>query len=253
MGTWGPGNLDSDGALDDLCERSDALVKQLLTRLKDPTSAEADEYEYDALWVDFEWVLALERAGALSHGVLPEAAEVRALAETWLAAWEAYIPGLDPKPEYKVNRRATMATCFERLARACERATPTVHAMPSRRYADAPGAIDWFCRVLGFERHLVVPDDGGGIRHAQLTLGTAMIMVGSQRDDDWGRLTQTQGGAAGSAYLYVRDVDERYAQAVAAGADVVVENTEQPHGGKMWAVRDPEGNVWAIGSYNPWT
>ena len=29
--------------------------------------------------------------------------------------------------------------------------------MPTMRYRDAPPAIDWLCRVLGFSRHLVVP------------------------------------------------------------------------------------------------
>jgi len=39
----------------------------------------------------------------------------------------------------------------------------TSTAIPCLRYRDAPAAIDWLCRVLGFERHLVVPDDAGGI------------------------------------------------------------------------------------------
>ena len=39
-------------------------------------------------------------------------------------------------------------------------------AIACLRYRDAPAAIDWLCRVFGFERHLVVPDDAGGIAHA---------------------------------------------------------------------------------------
>ncbi|HEX7441145.1 MAG TPA: hypothetical protein VF319_13720 [Caldimonas sp.] len=37
--------------------------------------------------------------------------------------------------------------------------------IPALRYRDAPAAIDWLCRVFGFERHLVVPDAHGGIAH----------------------------------------------------------------------------------------
>ncbi len=51
--------------------------------------------------------------------------------------------------------------------------------IPTMRYRDAPAAIDWLCRVLGFARHLVVPGEDGTIAHAQLVLGCGMIMLGS--------------------------------------------------------------------------
>ena len=50
--------------------------------------------------------------------------------------------------------------------------------IPGMRYVDAPTAIEWLCEAFGFSRHLVVPDDQGGIAHAQLTLGNGMIMLG---------------------------------------------------------------------------
>ena len=54
--------------------------------------------------------------------------------------------------------------------------------IPSMRYQNAPAAIDWLGRVLGFSKHLVVPGDGDKILHAQLSLGEGMIMLGSERD-----------------------------------------------------------------------
>jgi uncharacterized glyoxalase superfamily protein PhnB len=59
--------------------------------------------------------------------------------------------------------------------------------MPALRYVDAPAAIDWLCRVLGFERHAVYPGPGGTIAHAELTLSGGMVMLGSQKDDEYGR------------------------------------------------------------------
>ena len=47
--------------------------------------------------------------------------------------------------------------------------------MPTMRYRDAPVAIDWLCRVLGFSRHLVVPGGDGAIAHAQLTHRDGMM------------------------------------------------------------------------------
>src|SRR6476659_8376773 len=100
-----------------------------------------------------------------------------------------------------------------------------VSVIPTMRYRDAPAAIDWLCRAFGFERHLVVPDEAGGIAHAQLTFGNGMVMLGSQRDDDFGKLQKTPAEVGGigtqSAYVIVADADAHHARAVAAGATVV--------------------------------
>jgi uncharacterized glyoxalase superfamily protein PhnB len=52
-------------------------------------------------------------------------------------------------------------------------------------------------------------------------------------------------------YVVVGDVDEHHRGAVAAGADVVMEPTDQDYGSRDYAVRDFEGNVWAFGTYAP--
>lgn len=59
--------------------------------------------------------------------------------------------------------------------------------MPTLRYKNAPAAIEWLCHILGFERHAVYTGSDGTIAHAELTLGGGMIMLGSQRDDAYGR------------------------------------------------------------------
>jgi uncharacterized glyoxalase superfamily protein PhnB len=33
---------------------------------------------------------------------------------------------------------------------------------------------------------------------------------------------------------------------------IVVDLAEQDYGGKLYACRDPEGQLWNIGSYDPW-
>lgn len=85
------------------------------------------------------------------------------------------------------------------------------HIIPTLRYRDAAAAIDWLCRAFGFARHLVVPGENSAIAHAQLTLGTGMIMVGSVRDDEFGQLqtTPAQVGGVGtrSPYIVVPDAD----------------------------------------------
>jgi uncharacterized glyoxalase superfamily protein PhnB len=128
--------------------------------------------------------------------------------------------------------------------------------IPTLRYQDAPAAIDWLCKAFGFEKHLVVPDETGGIAHAQLTLGRGMIMLGSARDDDFGRLQKPPREVGGvgtqSAYVVVADVDAHHARATSAGAKVAHPLEDKDYGGRGYSCFDPEGHVWSFGSYDPW-
>ena len=65
--------------------------------------------------------------------------------------------------------------------------------IPVLRYRDAPAAIEWLCQTLGFEKHLVVPNEDGTIAHAQLSFGNGMIMLGSvlKNETEFGRLIVT--------------------------------------------------------------
>ena len=126
--------------------------------------------------------------------------------------------------------------------------------IPGMRYQDAHAAIDWLCDVLGFERRLVVPDGAGGVAHAELTLGNGMIMLGSYREDpdDITVAPNPNGLLTQNAYIVVGDIEECYERVKAAGANVINELEEQSYGGSLFSVRDPEGQLWHVGSYNPW-
>ena len=127
--------------------------------------------------------------------------------------------------------------------------------IPTMRYRDATSMIDWLCSAFGFHRHLVVEDGTGGIAHAQLTLGNSMVMLGTARDDAFGTLMQTAetlGGVSQSAYVIVGDVDALCARAEAAGAEILIGPQDEDYGGRGFTCRDPEGQLWNFGSYDPW-
>jgi uncharacterized glyoxalase superfamily protein PhnB len=133
-------------------------------------------------------------------------------------------------------------------------ATSTV--IPAMRYRDAAAAIEWLCNAFGFEKHLVVPGENGGIAHAQLTFGNGMIMLGSAREDEFGQWVKPPGEIGGvgtqSAYVIVDDAGAHYARAKAAGAEIVTEVEDQDYGGRLYSCRDPEGHLWSFGTYDPW-
>ncbi|MGD0941605.1 MAG: hypothetical protein ABR905_18055 [Terracidiphilus sp.] len=59
--------------------------------------------------------------------------------------------------------------------------------MTGHRYRNAPAAIEWLTNVFGFERRAVYEGENGSIAHAELTLGSGMIMLGSGKDDAYGK------------------------------------------------------------------
>jgi uncharacterized glyoxalase superfamily protein PhnB len=128
--------------------------------------------------------------------------------------------------------------------------------IPGMHYRNAVDAIEWLCRVFGFEQHAVYPGPGDSIMHAELTLGGGMIMLGSVNDnapDRNMRLPAQLGGAqTRGVSLIVKDADEIYTRAKAAGAQIVEEIEDKPYGGRGFACLDPEGYIWHVGTYDPW-
>jgi len=124
------------------------------------------------------------------------------------------------------------------------------------RYRDAPAAIEWLCRVFGFEKHLVVPNEDGTIAHAQLSYGNGMIMLGSAVETEFGRFIRQPDEIGGvetqCAYLVVNDADAVYRNVKAAGVEILMEIRDEDYGGRGFACRDLEGHIWSVGTYDPW-
>jgi uncharacterized glyoxalase superfamily protein PhnB len=128
--------------------------------------------------------------------------------------------------------------------------------MPALRYQDAPAAVEWLCNVLGFERHAVYPAPDGTIAHAELTLNGGMVMLGSQKDDEFGRSFKSPkelgGHETGSTYVVVPDADAVYERAQARGAAITKPIEDMHYGSREFRVKDPEGHTWTVGTYDPW-
>jgi len=131
--------------------------------------------------------------------------------------------------------------------------------IPCLRYDDAPAAIDFLCAAFGFERRAVFADPQAPsvIHHAQLLLDGNMVMLGSVRPGEttdpyrW-RTPAEAGGVTMCVYAVVDDPDAHHARATAAGAEILrgpYDNVGYP--GRGYDARDPEGNAWNFGNYDP--
>lgn len=131
--------------------------------------------------------------------------------------------------------------------------------IPCLNYKDAPATIEWLCQAFGFEKHLIVPDEHGGVVHAELTFRNSMIMLGSSASQtEYGKLV-THPADTGlretqSPYVIVEDaeIEEHYQRAKQAGAAILFELKKQDYGGSAYTCRDLEGHLWNFGSYDPW-
>jgi uncharacterized glyoxalase superfamily protein PhnB len=123
---------------------------------------------------------------------------------------------------------------------------------PTFRYRDATKMIDWLTEIFGFTVHASHKDDKGVVQHAELAFGSSMIMLGTIADDGYGAMVgSTVAPGAKSTYVAVDDPDALFAKAVAAGVGIEEAPTDRSYGSREFVVRDPEGNVWAFGTYWP--
>jgi uncharacterized glyoxalase superfamily protein PhnB len=128
--------------------------------------------------------------------------------------------------------------------------------IPCLMYRDAAAAIEWLCNTFGFEQHAVYPGENGTIMHAELSFGNGMIMCGTKKTSGYGQLIKQPDEIGGcetqTAYVIVRDADEVYARAKAAGAEMIIDIKTEDYGGRGFTCRDLEGHIWNFGTYDPW-
>jgi uncharacterized glyoxalase superfamily protein PhnB len=118
---------------------------------------------------------------------------------------------------------------------------------PVLRYEDAPAAITFLVNALGFEPKSDHRTPDGAVAHADLALGPSIVGVSSTATSSAG---SPWAGVRQGVYLVVDNPDAYYERARAAGADVASPITDQDYGSRDFTLRDPEGHLWAFGTYD---
>lgn len=121
---------------------------------------------------------------------------------------------------------------------------PTV--FPTLSYDDADAALDFLARAFAAETHALYRADEGAIHHAEVRLGNGIVMFGSARED-----AAATRGRGGGIYVVVDDPDAHCARARNAGAEIIRDLHDTDYGSREYSARDPEGNAWHFGTYQP--
>jgi uncharacterized glyoxalase superfamily protein PhnB len=120
---------------------------------------------------------------------------------------------------------------------------------PIIRFDDADAGLAWLKDALGFEEHGVFRGEDGVVQHGELRLDGAWVMIGSESPESADRFGRHAG--TGFYYLAVDDAGAAFERARTSGADLTSELESRDYGGREFSLRDPEGNVWSIGEYDP--
>jgi uncharacterized glyoxalase superfamily protein PhnB len=108
-------------------------------------------------------------------------------------------------------------------------------------------ALEFYKKAFGakeMSRHYL--PDGKTIVHAALRIGDSALMLSDEMPQMHCLSPQSVGGASSSLYVYVKDVDRVFDQAVKAGATPAMPVMDAFWGDRMGALIDPYGHMWSL-------
>ncbi|MET8897478.1 VOC family protein [Streptomyces albogriseolus] len=116
---------------------------------------------------------------------------------------------------------------------------------------DAAAAIDFYRRAFGAREDFRLEAPGGGVLHAEITVGRSTLMLGdaSVKEAEDASFTAPAflgGGTSVTLHVFVPDVDALAARAEAEGAEVLQPPTDMFHGDRTVILRDPSGHLWVF-------
>ncbi len=113
----------------------------------------------------------------------------------------------------------------------------------------AAAAIDFYVFVLGATERMRMPAPDGRIGHAELELGNSAIMLADEYPEIGFRSPKTVGGTPITLHVYVDDVDDVFAKALARGATEVSAVKDEFYGDRTGQFEDPFGHRWNIATH----
>jgi len=131
----------------------------------------------------------------------------------------------------------------------CEQ-RPTATVTPHLVCNDAAAAIEFYKAAFGaVERHRLPGPDGTGTMHACIQIKESPIFLVDECPE-WGSFSpKTLKGTPVTIHLQVENVDELYAQAIAAGGTVKMSPADMFWGDRYGVLVDPFGHQWSIATH----
>ncbi|MGF6380942.1 VOC family protein [Paraburkholderia atlantica] len=119
---------------------------------------------------------------------------------------------------------------------------------PYLRVRNAAQAIEFYAQAFGGVEQFRLTEPGGRIGHAEVKIGPATVMLSDEYPEH--DMLAPSGNSRPGVLLHIHcdDVDQLFAQAVKAGATVILPLTDHFYGERSATVRDPFGHEWQLGA-----
>ncbi|MFJ4848644.1 MULTISPECIES: VOC family protein [unclassified Streptomyces] len=116
---------------------------------------------------------------------------------------------------------------------------------------DAAAAVDFYQRAFGAREDVRVDAPGGGILHAEISIGRSVLMLGDASTEEaegasFTAPTALNGATTVTLHVFVTDVDSLAERAEAAGAVILQPPTDMFHGDRTVVLQDPSGHIWVF-------
>ena len=121
---------------------------------------------------------------------------------------------------------------------------------PYLTVADGAKVLDFYVKAFGARVKVRMPGPGGMLAHAELSVGDSVIMLSDEFPQPGGtKAPASLGGATGSLFLYVPNVDASMKRAVDAGCQVTMPPTDMFWGDRFGRLVDPFGHHWGFATH----
>jgi len=115
--------------------------------------------------------------------------------------------------------------------------------------AGAADAIEFYKKAFDAVELSRMPGPGGKLMHASIRIGNSAVMLADEFPDFGNLSPLALKGTPVVLHIYVPNVDEIFAQAVAAGAIVRMPVTDMFWGDRYGQVLDPYGHHWSLATH----
>lgn len=114
----------------------------------------------------------------------------------------------------------------------------------------AADAIEFYKAVFGATERMRMPGDSPDtIGHAELEIGTGLVMLADEFPDHGFVAPPSLGGTPVTVHIYVEDADAVFARALDHGATVTRPMEDQFYGDRLGQFEDPWGHRWSVASH----
>jgi PhnB protein len=113
---------------------------------------------------------------------------------------------------------------------------------------NAEAAIDFYKKAFGAEELFRIGQPGL-VGHAELKIGSAIIMMADEYPETGIVSPESLGGTPVHLMIYVEDVDAFTTRAVSLGLQVLRPVADQFYGDRSGQFKDPFGHVWAFATH----